>query len=309
MSKQGTDAGDRPALAIVGPGKVGTALAVLAGRCGWPVAAVGGRDLDKARAAAEAAGSDVHACSPAEAAAAGELILLTVSDEAIQSVCDELAAAGAFAAGSIVAHCCGALDSSVLGAARSKCACHIGSLHPLQTFPSAEAAVRKLPGAFFFCEADPQAMDTIRQFVEAIGGRPVTIPSGPGQKALYHAAAVMACNYLSALMDGALTLAGEAGIERQIALEALEPLVRATVDNVIAMGPQEALTGPIARGDADTVSRHLDALAGRAGLAEIAELYRAAGIQTVALALKKGTITDKTAVRLRKLLRPVFKER
>ncbi|MFW6062460.1 MAG: DUF2520 domain-containing protein, partial [Planctomycetota bacterium] len=118
--------------------------------------------------------------------------------------------------------------------------------------------------------------------------------------ALYHAAAVVACNYLSGLMDAALALAGQAGIDRRTAWPALEPLVRATMENIAAEGPAAALTGPIARGDAATVQRHLDALAG--GDDDLLELYRAAGRWTVQLARRKGALAPEEAEKLRCLL-------
>ena len=248
-------------------------------------------------------GPAVAPCSPVEAARAGRLVLITVSDDAIRGVCGELAGAGALGEGAVVAHCCGALGSEVLAAAREQCGCRVASMHPLQTFPTASAAVGRLPGAFFFCEGDGEALEVVEAFVGCIGGKAVRITaSGEAGKQLYHASAVMACNYLSAMIDSAVELMGRAGVDGKTALTALGPLVRATVDNVLAMGPADALTGPIARGDVQTVQRHLAALDAAGALGELPGLYRAAGRQTVALALRKGTIDPPTAARLLGLL-------
>jgi len=287
---------DRPPVAIIGPGRVGSALGILAAKAGWPVVAVGARRLDRARAAAEQIGPGVRACAPAEAVASAGLVLLTVTDGAIQD-------AGTLARGTVVVHCCGALSSEVLAAARDRSGCHIASAHPLQTFPTAAAAVERLPGTFFFCEGDQPAMEVIERFIVAIAGRVERISAvGPASKMLYHASAVMACNYLVTLIDAALELMGCVGIDRRTALAALGPLVRATVDNVIALGPEQALTGPVSRADGETVGGHLDALAGRCDLHGVSELYRVAGRQTVALALRKGTIDPPAAEALMKLL-------
>jgi len=285
-----------PPLAIIGPGRLGTALGLGAAQSGWPVAAIGARDLARAASLAEAIGPGTRAGTPADAAKAAQLVLLTVSDEAIGPVCDELAAGSAFSPGAVVAHCCGALGSEILASARLRCRCAIGSMHPLQTFASVEAADR-LSGAYFFCEGDEAALAALKEFVLCIGGNPVQVDAD--RKAAYHAGAVMACNYFTALIDAAAGLMRTAGVERQVALAALAPILRATLENVLAVGPEEALTGPIARGDADTVRLHLDAISKRG---DIDAFYRAAGRWTVALARRKGTLDDEAARRLEELL-------
>jgi len=287
-----------PDIAIIGAGKVGTAIGVLAHRAKLRVVAVAGRRRESAQAAAEAIGPDVRVCTPKEAAAAGGLVLLTVHDEAIEGLCDELARCGAFAAGSVVAHCSGVLGSEILASARRDCGCAVGSMHPLQTFPTAEAAVEKFTGVYCFCEGDARAVAALEQLASAIGGIPVRMDRA--DKPLYHAAAVMGCNYLAALIDAALGLAEKAGIDRKTALAAMEPLLRATIDNIMATGPAEALTGPIARGEIETVRRHLEAI-GRCR-DELGRFYRAAGEWTVDLARSKGTIDETTAKALKELL-------
>lgn len=295
-----------PDIAIVGPGKVGTAIGILATKAGRAVTAVGGRNAARTAQAAAAIGRGTKACTPRQAAGAAGLVLLTVSDDAIGSVCDELAAA--FAKGAVVAHCSGALDSAVLASARGR-GCAVGSMHPLQTFPTVTAAVNALPGAYCFIEGDAAAVAALDCLAADIGARPVPIASRA--KPLYHAAAVVACNYLTALLDAAGALCRQAGIDEPTARAALAPLVRSTLENVLAAGPEAALTGPIARGDETTVQRHLAAMAsGEAELAELAELYRALGRWTVALALRKGTIDAAQAKALRRLLNaPIGKER
>jgi len=287
----------KPTIAIIGAGKVGTALGALAQGSGYTLAAVADVSPEAAEAAAKRTGAAI--CSDAEAAAAAHLVLLTVPDDQIAGLCDELASADAFSVGAVVAHCSGALGSDVLSAAKDKCGCRIASCHPLQTFPTAEAAMEKISGATFFIEGDPEAGEMLERLAADIGGRAVRIPTQV--KVLYHAAAVMACNYLAALLDAAAETAEQAGVERGSFLEAAEPLVRATVDNVFSMGPAAALTGPIERGDVATVRRHLAAL--RDCPAELNELYKAAGMWTVDLACRKGRLKDADAEALRELLR------
>ena len=280
-----------PEISIIGPGKVGTALGALAARAGWRVVAVAGGSPGRAEAAAEVIGGDVRVCTPAEAAAAGQLVLLTVPDDAVAAVCEELAAAGAFARGAVVAHCCGAWDREILAPARARCGCAVGSMHPLQTFPTVEAAMARLAGAYCFCEGDEEAAGVLERLAEAVGARAVRID--PGGKALYHAAAVMACNYLVALLDAASAVAASAGVDGPTWMAAVEPIVRATVDNAMALGPPGALTGPIARGDAATIRRHGEAMSRTDE--PLRAVYAALGRYTVTLARRQGTLDGSAA--------------
>ncbi|MCY2930286.1 MAG: DUF2520 domain-containing protein [Planctomycetota bacterium] len=156
----------------------------------------------------------------------------------------------------------------------------------------------RCPGSYCFCEGDKDAVDVVTALAERIGGKPVRIQAAG--KALYHAAAVVACNYLAALVDAAAVLCENAGLDRATALAALGPIVTATADNVAKLGPAEALTGPVDRGDVETVRRHMRALTGVD--ARLKALYKAAGEWTVALALRKKTIGPETAERLRAAL-------
>ena len=286
-----------PTLAIIGPGKVGTAIGILAHSRGYSIAAIGGRNQARAEDAARRMGGP-PACSPRQAAGMGNLVLLTVPDGAIEGLCDELAAVRAFAPGTVVAHCSGALDSTVLLPAREECGCAIASAHPLQTFPTVEAAVGRLPGAYWFCEGDESALLIVERWAAVLGAASVARLL-PGDKAAYHAAAVLACNDLVALLDAALTAGELAGIQRGQAMIALKPLINATLDNVEALGTEKALTGPIARGDIGTVRRHLTALAADP---DILDVYRALGRRTVSIALRKGSIDQIMAEQLRDVL-------
>jgi predicted short-subunit dehydrogenase-like oxidoreductase (DUF2520 family) len=126
----------------------------------------------------------------------------------------------------------------------------VGSLHPLQSLPSPEVGLHRLPGSW--CAIEGPA--SVERLALSLGLRPFRV--APEQRARYHAAATIASNHLVAVLGQAVRVAASAGIPP----EALLPLVRASVDNVDALGAPAALTGPVARGDADTVARHLDAL-------------------------------------------------
>lgn len=277
-----------PAIAIIGPGKVGTSIGVLARKAGYRIAGISGRDEKEVKEAAKIIGGDVEIGPAAQAIKGAQLVLLTLSDDAIESVCRELANYKAFSKGQIVAHCSGALSSQVLVNASDKCGAKIASAHPLKTFPTVQSGIDGMSGTYWFCEGDDDALAVIKQLIEKIGGMANIISSD--QKVLYHAASVIACNYLTTLMDVALAAAEKAGLERQLAWKALSPLVHDTINNIDKLGTANALTGPIARGDAQTIEKHLKIL--DTNDPKTAEIYRALGQWTIKLASEKGSLPD-----------------
>lgn len=259
-------------ISIIGPGRLGTAVGVCAQRAGYQVVALGARDLAKAELAARRIGGQPRVCTIEEAAAQADLVLLTVSDDAIESVARDLVRARVLQNETKLIHCSGALSSEVIAVAR-QCGCHVGSAHPMQTFSDVDNAARKLSGIYWFCEGDPQAVSAIVNLCADLRG--ITIRITAEQKTKCHIAAVFACNYLVTLMDIAMALAESAKIDRKVAWAAFTPMVEATLENIHELGPREALSGPIRRGDSATVARHLSILAGEDK--RIAPLYRALG--------------------------------
>ena len=308
----------KPTISIIGPGKVGIAIGALAVTAGYSVVALAGRNKVRARAAAKVIGRRIDVTTPSQAAAAGQVVLLTVPDRTIAPLCQELAEEGAFTPGAIVAHCSGALGSDVLEPARALCGCRVASLHPLMTFPTARSAIAQMKDTYAFLEGDESALAVLAKLAKAIGAIPMRLGDPGGEKgtgtffkrrkrsqspfsvkALYHASACMASNYLVALMDAAVQVAEAAGIERRTAWVALAPLIEATLNNITRLGPAGALTGPIARGDAETVARHLAALRQNK---DLSALYRCLGLQTVGLAVRKKSLPPADARKLRKIL-------
>jgi predicted short-subunit dehydrogenase-like oxidoreductase (DUF2520 family) len=171
-------------------------------------------------------------------------------------------------------------------------------MHPLQAFAEVDTAVKALPDTFFFLEGDDEAVEVLRTMVVAMNGRPVTIPSE--NKALYHAGAVVASNFIVTLMDYAVRMMFRAGVPRDVALAALLPLMSGTVKNLETVGLPDALTGPIARGDVGTVKRHLKALAQMPG--DMLRLYRHLARKTVDIAIAKGSLSSGEAERILELL-------
>jgi predicted short-subunit dehydrogenase-like oxidoreductase (DUF2520 family) len=160
----------------------------------------------------------------------------------------------------------------------------VGVLHPLQTVPCAERGVESLPGATWAFAGDTRANAWASFLIERLGGNALAVD--PRFWHSYHAGAVMACNYQATLVDCALELMQHAGIGREDALAALGPILRASLENILKTGPEQALTGPIRRGDETTIQRHLAAVA--SALPETRQLYVAAGLRTIALAERAG---------------------
>jgi len=283
--------------AIVGAGKVGTALARLLTDAGWGFIGAASRSRESAARACAFAGAGRATADPTEVTADADLVFITTPDDVIGEVCDELGAAGGFRGGSIVAHCSGALPSTVLATAR-ECGAYVASLHPMQTFATAEQAVRILPGSCCCVEGDPEAVTLLTQVAEALDAHVITIATE--DKPLYHAAGCLASNYLVALQHAALKLTDAAGISRQDAMRMLVPLVKGTAANFDELGLPACLTGPISRGDVETVRRHLAAIGQR--VPDLLPLYRVMGRETVEVARARGSLTPGAAHEILDLL-------
>jgi predicted short-subunit dehydrogenase-like oxidoreductase (DUF2520 family) len=264
---------------------MGQSLARLLRERGEPIAVIASRTPERAAQAAAFAGGGAIACTYAEIPQRAAHILIAVPDDAIADVAHTLAAAGMHRGSAL--HTSGARGPEALAAlAAAGVAC--GTLHPLQTVANPEEGVRVLPGVAFAIDGAPEAAEWAGHLAAVLDGLALHIPAP--SRPIYHAAAVMASNYLTALISAAVILMEEAGVDESTARRALEPLARTSVENAFRLGPAAALTGPIARGDTETVRGHLAALA----LAQpkipvaVANLYRAAGLATLDVARQRG---------------------
>jgi len=176
-------------------------------------------------------------------------------------------------------HCSGAAELSVL-----KTQAQVGGFHPLQMFADAEVAARGLAGCAIAVEAEEPLLSVLKGMVSALRGRLLVIP--PGARAAYHAGAHYAAAFVCALLAEGVEVWNRIGIPPHDALAALLPLLRGATDAVAHSGPARAMAGSIARGDAETVKRHVEAL--EALDPKLAELYRTLALRTVPLALAAG---------------------
>jgi predicted short-subunit dehydrogenase-like oxidoreductase (DUF2520 family) len=228
-----------------------------------------------------------------------DVIFVTVPDSEIAPFSAHIAGlCGGGAAGKIFLHCSGALTSAALKELEALGAA-TGSLHPIQTFPDRESSWKAAYGIYFGFEGSDGAMPAACETVRLLDGRLLLI--APEAKPLYHAAACMLSNYMTALSHAAGALLERAGIPQDAGMKAFGPLLRSTADNIIAAGSAKALTGPISRGDTATVLGHLAAIG--ADDSGTDELYRVLGRLTVRLARLKGSIDDVQAASLYEALR------
>lgn len=265
-------------LNIIGAGHLGRVLGKLFAASGaFEVQDVLTRSIGSA---ADAAGF-IGAGRPVDALAAmrgADAIMLAVTDDQIEPVCAALAQAGALA-GVLVFHCSGAKSSAALAAAADQGA-FTASVHPVRSFADPDSVARDFAGTLCGIEGDPRALALLEPALAAIGAR--TVPIDAAAKTVYHAASVFASNYLVTVLDAALRAYQAAGIPEQVARELARPLATETLENVFRLGPRAALSGPIARGDFDTVARQQAALDGWD--APAGQLYRALAEATTVLA-------------------------
>jgi len=286
---------DEGPIGIAGAGRVAQALGRLLRERGEPVVAVASRNFDHALAAAAFIRGAEAVPFPSLAGRVTR-VLIAVSDDALPQVAAVLAQSGM--KGGAALHTCGARGPEALAAlAANGVSC--ATLHPLQTIASPEQGLTALPGACFGITGEGPAAAWAQRIAARLGGRALHIPVA--SLPLYHAAAVMASNYVVALIDAAAMLMGAAGIGEDQALAAIAPLVRASVANALSLGPVRALTGPVERGDVETISMHLEALAAPVS-PTVRSLYCAAGLHALQIARRRG-LSEANARRLEQLLR------
>jgi len=268
-------------LNLIGAGHVGRALSRLFHTRGvFAVQDVLTRAPAHAREAVAFIGAG-HAVDAMGAMRPAAVWMLAVADDQIGAVAEALASSGR-ADGAIVFHCSGAKASTVLAPLAARGA-RVASVHPIRSFADPEAVAKAFEGTFCGVEGDADALALLLPAFTDIGARPVAIDANA--KTVYHAASVFASNYLVTVLDAALRAYEAAGIPPEVARELARPLAGETLVNVLRLGPERALSGPIARGDAATVACQQAAV--NAWDAPTGKLYEALAAATWDLAARK----------------------
>jgi predicted short-subunit dehydrogenase-like oxidoreductase (DUF2520 family) len=280
-------------ISFIGAGKVGTALAVLLSRRGYNVVSV----YDPDAKAVNNLVAQINGCRPSsssqQAADAGDVVFITTPDGVIPQIATEIK----WQRGQGVIHCSGADSTAILEPAK-KAGAMTAAFHPLQTFAGAREAMENIPGSTFCIEAEEPLLSTLKKMADGLGGNWITLKAS--DKAAYHAAAVFASNYLVTLVKLSADLWQTFSIPTGQAVTALLPLLKGTIHNIETIGLPGCLTGPIARGDAGTVEKHLDTIRDKAP--QLLSTYKELGRQTIPIAVAKGTIKKEQARQLELLL-------
>jgi predicted short-subunit dehydrogenase-like oxidoreductase (DUF2520 family) len=276
-------------IGIVGVGRVGTALGTALARAGHEVVAVSAvSDASTRRARASFPGASL--AEPGQVLAAADLALLTVPDDALPGLVRGLAATGAPLKGRLLVHTSGRYGTGVLDPAVRR-GCLPLALHPVMTFTGRSDDIDRLRGICFGVTAPGPLRAAAEVLVIEMGGEPVFIPEE--SRDLYHAALASAANHLVTLVTQSCDLLRAAGAAEPSRM--LGPLLSAALDNALRLG-DAGLTGPVARGDADTVAGHIQALRGAAP--EALGSYVALARLTADRALAAGLLAPPDAERL-----------
>ncbi|MFC2072771.1 Rossmann-like and DUF2520 domain-containing protein [Chloroflexota bacterium] len=281
-------------LGFIGAGTVGTALSTGLSDRGYSVVAVSSRSQTSAEKLAQAISGCRVVNNNQAVADAAEIIFITTPDGAIAPVASEIQ----WHPGQSVVHCSGADSTDILEQAK-KSGAQAGAFHPLQTFASVKQAIDNIPGSTFAIEAEESLLTTLKGMATALDGNWIELKAS--DKVLYHAAAVIACNYMVTLIKLATDLWQTFDIPTHQATKALMPLLRGTLNNIDNVGIPQCLTGPIARGDTGTIKKHINALQKVAPA--VLSTYRELGLQTIPIALAKGRINQHQAEELQAILK------
>ncbi len=283
----------RLSVGVVGAGRVGAVLAARLRAAGYDiVAAAGESDASRHRIAELLPG--VRIDKPSAVARACDLLLLTVPDDMLPNVVTVLAASGALHEGQYVVHTSGRHGLAVLEPARAIGA-HTVAMHPAMTFTGTALDLDRLEGCVFGLTAEPAEREFARQLVDDLGGRPTWVPEE--MRTLYHAGLAHGANHLVTLVSEAVEMLAAAGSDDPAGT--LRPLLTAALDNALEQG-DAALTGPIVRGDLNTIRAHLAEIAQRSP--QVMDSYIALARATLARSVTDGRLVPIHALKINQLL-------
>ncbi|MEM8559610.1 MAG: DUF2520 domain-containing protein [Bacteroidota bacterium] len=279
----------RPGVTLVGAGAVGRVLALRLRAQAYPIRAI----LSRTRAHADALARKVEAASASDdlrdLPPATRLLLICVPDDDLPRVADDLARVRHDWRGTVVAHVSGALPAAVLDPLADLGA-DVLSFHPLQTItPQSDPAT--LDDIYVGLEGDAKPVAAGIELAVGLGMRYLVLSAEA--KARYHLAASMASNFFVTLMGLVQEILLSLDIDRADSFAVIEPLVRGTLANLAASTPEDVLTGPVARGDLDTLRRH--GLALRQHLPHLIPVYSALTVETTRLAVRSGSLDPEDA--------------
>jgi predicted short-subunit dehydrogenase-like oxidoreductase (DUF2520 family) len=279
---------------IVGMGRAGSVLAYKMAQEGYRIQTVPHHPIDGPIVIKDRA---FPALTLTDAARQNDVLLIAVPDKAIGEVVQSLSLLEKDGLRAVL-HLSGAVSVDILAPLRHQ-GLSIGALHPLQSLADIEQALVNLPGSTLMYEGDPDWIGWVRELADGLGCRLAIAPPDLN-RALYHAGASIASNFLVTLAAMGIRCLTEAGLAEEDARNALMALMKGTLNNLTSVSPAGALTGPIVRGDTETVRAHLDAL--NANLPALAPAYETLAEQTAAMAREAGLLPEPLFEQLNEIL-------
>jgi predicted short-subunit dehydrogenase-like oxidoreductase (DUF2520 family) len=283
-------------IAIIGAGKLGTNLGYALLRKGHRIAAISDKSLHSAQESHRVIGQGKFTDDNRYAARQGHWVILTVPDDAIESVAEDLAESDIEWQGKFVFHCSGLLTSESLKFLEIRGAL-VASLHPVQSFPQKKPDPKVFHDIFIGLEGKTEALKLAIEVTRLLGCKHFILEAR--NKPLYHTACSMASNFLATLLDTATGLLKQAGLAENMASQVLFPLVQGTLQNVKKFDAGKALTGPVVRGDKDSITKHLEALGKQP---ELRDLYVKIAYQSLLIAKREKKVSAEKFTVLEALL-------
>jgi len=284
-------------IAIIGAGKVGTAFGYALSRKKHRIKSLVCSSLYSAKESQQIIGQGEIVDNNSIAAQQGQWIILSVPDDEIKKVAEELATSDVEWNGRFVFHCSGLHSTDTLKSLEKRGAL-IASLHPIQSFPQKRPATDVFKGIYFGLEGEEKALTLAKRIVRQLEGLYIILKGK--DKPLYHTACTIASNFLITLLDTASSLLEQTGLEKDMASQILFPLVQGTLQNVKKFNMGSALTGPIIRGDEKSIQKHLLALR---KFPTQKELYLELALQTLHRFEKEKKLSPSKIRSLRALMR------
>jgi len=284
-------------IGFIGAGKVGIAIAHVLKIKGFQIATIADVTGEKAlNMARQYLGDSVsYTDNNMEVIRTCDIVAITTQDGAIKGVAKEIHEKTERLDDKLFFHTSGAHPSSILKPLGGKGAI-LGSLHPLQTFPDIDSAIRVLPSTYIFIEGDEKALRTLETLGKGIGQ--AVIPIDGKNKIYYHLSAVFICNLLCALL-----YSGEDIMKKiDITLEPFFPIIIATLQNIESKGPLMSLSGPIVRGDSETVEGHIDALK---NMKHHKQIYKALSLVALDMVKERKIHSQETLDALQRILEAI----
>jgi predicted short-subunit dehydrogenase-like oxidoreductase (DUF2520 family) len=281
-------------IGIIGAGKVGISIGYVLKQKGMDIAAVSDTFEVPINTAKTYLGDDVlYTNNNVEVVEASDIIAVTTQDRIIKEVAIEITEKMEKLDGRLFFHTSGAHPATLLSPLETKGA-RLGALHPLQTFPDIESAINVLPGTYIFIEGDEDSIEVLRKIATALGSGCVRLEGE--QKLLYHLCAVFVCNLLCALLYTGEDIMNKIGIE----LQPFFPIIKATLNNIEKKGPLASLTGPIVRGDVETVLSHFEAME---DMELYKKVYKSLSLVALDMAKGRGDLSEEVLEKLNEILK------